>query len=155
MQGFVKIDNPVSGADGNIPGDYNGTGTAFFNTITHFPHVYKGSAGSRITIRFDGSNIGFYGLTGKFSGKIRVAIDGQDCGSVYLLAKQNTSSTKHSFFFLPDTLPPGLHTATFTVEAMTPDEKFEFSGGKIEKSDPGYLSNEVYFGTILVCGKIK
>jgi hypothetical protein len=38
---------------------------------------------------------------------------------------------------------------------MTPDDKFEFSGGKIEKNDPGYLLNEVYFGTLLVCGKIK
>ena len=155
MQGFVKIDKPVSGIGGNIPGDYNGTGTAFFNTITHFPHVYKGSAGSRITVRFDGSNIGFYGLTGKFSGKVRVSIDGQDFGPVYLLAKQNTGFTKHSFFFLPDTLPPGPHTATFTVEAMTLDEKFEFSGRKIDRNDPDYLSNEVYFGTILVCGKIK
>ena len=155
MQGFTKIDNPVSGPGGNIPGDYNGTGTAFFNTITHFPHVYKGSAGSRITVRFDGSNIGFYGLTGKFSGKVRVSIDGQDFGPVYLLAKQNTGFTKHSFFFLPDTLPPGPHTATFTVEAMTLDEKFEFSGRKIDRNDPDYLSNEVYFGTILVCGKIK
>lgn len=155
MQGFVKIDKPVSGIGGNIPGDYNGTGTAFFNTITHFPHVYKGSAGSRITIRFDGSNIGFYGLTGKFSCKVRVSIDGQDSGPVYLFARQNNHCTRHSFFFLPDTLSAGSHTATFTVEAMTPDEKFEFSGGKIEKNDPGYLLNEVYFGTLLVCGKIK
>jgi hypothetical protein len=117
--------------------------------------VYKGSAGSRITIRFDGSNIGFYGLTGKFSGKVKVSIDGQDFGLMYLLAKQNTGFTKHSFFFLPDTLPPGLHTAIFTVEEMTPDDKFEFLGGKIDKHDPGYLLNEVYFGTLLVCGKIK
>lgn len=155
MQGFVKIENPVSGTGGNIPGDYAGKGISFSDTITCFPHVYRGVAGSRITVRFDGSNIGFYGLTGKFSGKIRVSIDGQDLGPVCLLAKQAASFTKHSFFFLPDTLPPGLHTATFTVEAMTPDEKFEFSGRKIDKNDPDYLSNEVYFGTILVCGKIK
>lgn len=155
LQGFEITERPVSGPGGNIPGDYNGTGTAFFNTITHFPHVYRGAAGSRITVRFDGSNIGFYGLTGKFSGKIGVSIDGQDFGPVYLLAKQATGYTKHSFFFLPDTLPPGPHTATFTVEPMTPDEKYDFSGGKIDKTDPGYLANEVCFGAILVCGKIK
>lgn len=155
LKGFVRIDRPLSGPGGNIPGGYDGKGTSYADTVTMFPSVYKGTAGSQITVRFDGTNIGFYGLTGKFSGKISVSIDGNALEPVYLLAKQNTAFTKHSFFFLPDTLPCGPHTAVFTVEPMTVEEKCRYSGVQADSADPEWNANEVYFGKILVCGKVK
>ena len=108
-------------------------------------------AGSSVTIKFKGTDIGVFEAGGQFSGQLKVTVDGVDLTKkLVLFNKSYDSYLRHQYYFI-DQLPYGEHTVTFTLDSQMPDKS---SLQNKNPSDTTYQKNEFYLGKILMNGEL-
>jgi len=89
-------------------------------------------AGESITVKFDGTTVGLSDIPYNQPTVIEVSVDG---GPAKAFERKQTEQRKHArFFYLPE-LPPGPHTAVFTVKELPSGQAY-------------------YAGQVLVIGKL-
>lgn len=108
-------------------------------------------AGSSITVRFKGTEIGVFEVGGQYSGQLRVIVDGIECENKLVLFNQTyDSKLRHQYKFI-DPLPYGEHTVTFILDSKTPDKSILQNMFSYDKT---YEKNEFYLGKILINGEL-
>lgn len=107
-------------------------------------------AGSSVTIKFRGTNLGILKYTGPFSGQLKLTIDGVDKGILEIYHKNSDANPRLLSTFLEE-LPYGEHTVTLTLDENGPDKSYLMGQ---YPDDKRYLNNEFYFTYILVNGEI-
>ncbi|MBQ9937559.1 MAG: hypothetical protein IJO86_04425 [Oscillospiraceae bacterium] len=108
-------------------------------------------AGSSVTVKFRGTDIGLFEAGGQYSGQLNVIIDGTEMeNKLMLYNKYYDSKLRHQYYFIRD-LTYGEHTVTFILDSEMPDK----SALKNQNpSDDLYEKNELYLGRILLNGEI-
>lgn len=109
------------------------------------------TAGSSVTVKFKGTDIGVFEAGGQQSGQLKVIVDGKELDKkLVLYNKYYDSKPRHQYYFI-DSLPYGEHTVTFILDSEMPDK----SALKNQNPDDNlYDRNEFYLGRILLNGKI-
>ncbi|MBQ7039169.1 MAG: SGNH/GDSL hydrolase family protein, partial [Clostridia bacterium] len=108
-------------------------------------------AGSSVTVKFKGTDIGVFEAGGQFSGQLKVNVDGEDLTEKLVLYHASyDSKLRHQYYFI-DSLPYGEHTVTFTLDSEMPDKS---SLQNKNPSDTTYQKNEFYLGKILMNGEL-
>ncbi|MBR3943400.1 MAG: hypothetical protein IKJ55_08580, partial [Clostridia bacterium] len=107
-------------------------------------------AGSSVTVKFKGTDIGVFEAGGQFSGQLRVIVDGVERSTKLKLYNNNDSKLRHQYYFI-GTLPYGEHTVTFILDSEMPDKSY-LQGRN--PNDTLYERNEFYLGRILINGEI-
>lgn len=108
-------------------------------------------AGSSVTVKFKGTDIGVFEAGGQFSGQLKVTVDGKDLTKKLVLYHPSyDSKLRHQYYFI-DQLPYGEHTVTFTLDSQMPDKS---SLQNKNPSDTTYQKNEFYLGKILMNGEL-
>lgn len=107
-------------------------------------------AGSSVTVKFKGTEIGVFEAGGQYSGQLRVIVDGVERSSKLMLYNNDDSKLRHQYYFI-GTLPYGEHTVTFILDSEMPDKSYLQNA---YPTDTLYERNEFYLGRILVNGEI-
>jgi len=108
-------------------------------------------AGSSVTVKFKGTDIGVFEAGGQFSGQLKVNVDGVDLTEKLVLYHPSyDSKLRHQYYFI-DSLPDAEHTVTFTLDSEMPDKS---SLQNKNPSDTTYQKNEFYLGKILMNGEL-
>ena len=107
-------------------------------------------AGSSVTVKFKGTEIGVFEAGGQYSGQLRVIVDGVERNSKLMLYNNDDSKLRHQYYFI-GTLPYGEHIVTFILDSEMPDKSYLQNA---YPADTLYERNEFYLGRILVNGEI-
>ena len=122
----------------------------------NFPRIYKSDTpGDSYTVRFKGTTIGFYDITGPDSGQLSVTVDGKPA-VIYDRFGPLRDFQKQTYFYI-DEIEDGFHRVTFTVHneisnkyTILVDEKKQDFIQNLEK----YKGNVIYLGLIIVVGEL-
>ncbi|MBQ7800346.1 MAG: hypothetical protein IJ370_07615, partial [Oscillospiraceae bacterium] len=127
-------------------GGYQGTLEGLFDSMQGTK-----TAGSSVTVKFYGTDIGIFEAGGQFSGQLRVIVDGVEQSSkLVLYNKYYDSQLRHQYYFI-DSLPEAEHTVTFILDSEMPDKS---ALQNKYPSDTTYEKNELYIGRILLNGEL-
>lgn len=130
--------------------DYTGGYLYVFEELFHNMQGTK-TAGSSVTVKFKGTDIGVFEAGGQYSGQLRVIVDGVELKEKLVLYNQYyDSKLRHQYYFI-DSLPYGEHTVTFILDSQMPDKS---SLQSKNPSDNTYKKNEFYLGRILLNGEL-
>jgi len=108
------------------------------------------TAGSSVTIKFKGTDIGIMEAGGQYSGQLRVIVDGVEQTKKLVLFGSNYNDLRLKYCFIPS-LPYSEHTVTFILDSEMPDKSAlqnKYPNDKI------YERNELYIGRILLNGEL-
>ena len=136
-------------ASGNLKNFTHSGGSAAFSLFDNM--IGTKTAGSSITIKFKGTDIGIFEAGGQYSGQVKVTIDGVEQANSWQLYDANYDSKLRYQYNFYKSLPDGVHTVTFTLDSTMPDK----SGLRSKyPSDSTYDLNELYIGRILLNGEL-
>ncbi|MBQ5815863.1 MAG: hypothetical protein IIW33_00215, partial [Oscillospiraceae bacterium] len=109
------------------------------------------TAGSSLTVKFYGTDIGIFEAGGQYSGQLRVIVDGVELSKkLVMYNKSYDSYLRHQYYFI-DSLPEAEHTVTFILDSEMPDKS---ALQNKYPSDTTYEKNELYIGRILLNGEL-
>jgi lysophospholipase L1-like esterase len=117
--------------------------------------AFAGDSASKITIRFKGTQIGFYDLLGPASGRMKAVIDN---GKPIIITRFDTYCiyTRANNFMLP-VLKNGLHSVVISPDETKIDKlailKTKHTDAEIADTEKYNVQN-VYLGKILVMGEL-
>jgi lysophospholipase L1-like esterase len=127
------------------------------NFYAWFPFLYRTSVpGSKMTVHFEGTHIGFKGMEGPDSGIVMVQIDDQPPKKKNLFT---VYGNQHVYVGAPlPSVPYGKHTATWTLTDEVPPKEELLSKKKTDedfrKNPDKYKDNAFSVGQILVLGDL-
>ena len=137
----------------NSSGEYTGLDySVYYDATREIAKEIVGTkkAGSSVTIKFKGTNLGILKYTGPFTGQLRLTVDGIDKGILEIYHKNTDAEPRLLSTFL-DEIPYGEHTVTLTLDENAPDKSYLMNK---YPDDKRYLNNEFYFTRILVNGEL-
>lgn len=127
------------------------------NFYSWFPFLFRTSVpGSKMTVHFEGTHIGFKGMEGPDSGIVIVQIDDQPPQKKSLFT---VYANQHVYVGAPlPAVPYGKHTATWTLTDEVPPKEELLSKKKtdedIRKNPEKYKDNALSVGQIIVLGDL-
>ena len=136
-------------ASGNLQNFTHTGGSTAFKLFDNL--IGTKTAGSSITIKFKGTDIGIFEAGGQYSGQVKVTIDGVEQPNSWQLYDANYDSKLRYQYNFYQSLPYGEHTVTFTLDSTMPDKSNLQSK---YPSDSTYELNELYIGRILLNGEL-
>ncbi|MBQ1263692.1 MAG: SGNH/GDSL hydrolase family protein [Oscillospiraceae bacterium] len=109
------------------------------------------TAGSSVTVKFRGTDIGIFEAGGQYSGQLIVTVDGERLPKkLVLYNKYYGAYIRHQYYFLKP-MPYGEHTVTFEFDSEMPDKS---ALKRKHPQDKTYEKNEIYLGRILLNGEL-
>ena len=148
---FDCLNDSESTAEYGTNYEYTGGYVSMFKKI--FPNGMIGTktAGSSVTVKFRGRNIGIFEAGGQYSGQLKVYVDGILQDEPLQLYCSYDTKPRHQLYYITPQLEYGEHVVTFELDSTMPDKSVNQSKNP---NDTIYERNELYIGRIVSDGEI-